>query len=99
MGSGKQRYGNEGESSMSKKRPEPWRGLNFWDKHTNQTRAPKKTFRNAWSETSAFQRLMSREANVFPDLFLHKALTIFHCYGPRGCQYMKDYMRFDPEVL
>lgn len=45
-GSGKQRYGNKGESSTSKKRSDSWRGLNFWGKHTNQ-RELRKNFRNA----------------------------------------------------
>lgn len=86
MGSGKRRYGNEGESSIKQEEARPLVGVEF----LGQTHNPNPS-ENAWSETSAFHHLMSSEPNVFPDLFLHKALKIFHSYRPRGCQYMKDY--------
>lgn len=38
----KKRYGNKGESSICKKRPEPWWGLTFWGKHTNLRALSKK---------------------------------------------------------
>lgn len=96
---GSRRRSGERKTEIWKRRREqhkqeearPLVGVEFLGQTHKPNWAPKKNIRNAWRETSAFQHLMSSELNIFPDLFLHKALKIFHCYRPRGCQYMKDY--------
>lgn len=88
VGSGKRRHGNEGESSISKKRPDPRQGLNFWRNTPTKLSSRKK---KSIERDISIPTLNEEQSQSLPWSISPQSTEDFPLLQMTGCQYVEDY--------